>query len=234
LHIDLDEFLDLEDPSLDINTYMDRFADYDIIALCWKIFGDNGYEFWHGGNILDTFLMASDSPLKGYGVKTAFRLQYFDGAHPHRPKDPKVPVANLRACTSQGVEIETAPLEIAWATSMRIPEKARTWTGARINHYMHRSQDLATVTRLLRGDANGRKHRASKRREVGHKLYNEFNLNLLEDRAIRSTHAARQRVMNTMFRLPDVRKLHYAGIATHFARIASITAPVTDGDDPMR
>ncbi|WP_435138715.1 glycosyltransferase family 2 protein [Pseudopelagicola sp. nBUS_19] len=221
LHIDLDEFVHLEAPGQDVSGFLEAFAECDVVSMAWKIFGDAGYGFWHGGNLLDTFLMAASDPTQGSGVKNFFRLEKFSGSHPHRPKDLKVPSESIRAVTTQMIPLDTKPFDVGWMTSMRVPEAAQTWAGGCINHYIHRSQDLATATRIFRGDANGR-NRAAKRRTVGHKQYNAYNLNLVEDRAIRQTHTRRQAIMNQMFSIPEVRKLHYAGMAVHFACLVSI------------
>lgn len=220
LHIDLDEFLWIEDHPLKVGAFLESFSDFDILVLCWKIFGDSGFNFWHGGSILDTFLMASDSPLKGAGTKSFFRPSKFSGSHAHMPKDLQVPIEDIRAATTESFELDTSPLTVNWMTTMRVPQEHQTWSGACINHYMHRSRDLATTTRVLRGDANGRT-RAHKRRLPGHKLYNEYNLNLVEDRSIRSSHFDRQRIMNAIMDRTHIRQLHYDSIEHHFKMIVS-------------
>jgi hypothetical protein len=111
-------------------------------------------------------------------------------------------------------------------TTVPVPPDLRTWHGACMNHYMHKSQDLVTLGRLHRGDANGR--RGLEKRTVGKARYEVLNRNEAVDFSIQANRDARIAIMNAMMSDPVIRSLHTAA-QTWFAN-ALLTTIVPEHD----
>ena len=200
---------------------MAAFEDADSVSVCWKTFGDSGKAHWDGGSILDGFVRSAEHPTQASGIKNFFRVGTFRSSAPHCPKLPTKPAEDVRAVTTQGTALGTEPLTVGWMTSYRLKDEDFTWSKACINHYVHKSHDLCAVTRHFRGDANGRDNAVFKR-TVGHRDYNAFNRNDVEDLSIQRFRDKRIAIINNIMALPDVSDLHDTSKQWYFDRISEL------------
>lgn len=210
LHCDIDEFLNLKHADRTIHDFVADYDDCDAVMVQWRLFGDGGRTFWDGGSVLDGFITCQEDPDMP-GHKVLFRRASFDDVAPHAPKDPTKPLDALRVVTTEKHPLDPDVCIRDRGTTVPIPPEARTWHGACINHYMHKSQDLVSLGRVHRGDANGRP--GLEKRTVGQARYQALNRNEAVDFSIQANRAARIGIMNAMMADPVIRSLHSAAQA---------------------
>lgn len=210
LHIDLDEFLDMDDQFATVQQLIAAYPRADALMLFWKMFGDNGKRFWDGGSVLDTFQKAATAPKENIAKCFVKRAAFGDIAA-HAPKSPKKPRPRKSVILSTRKDRfhhrrTKAPND---QLGVRLISGAPTWDYARINHYMHKSQDLVKVVRSFRGDADDSTEKAEIKRIVGSRRYKRFNANNRVDLSIQKFRDARLDYLNKMMDVPSIRKLHY-------------------------
>lgn len=221
MHIDADEFFC-------ITTGQGRVADLiaqagagaDIIAVLWKLFGDNGIEHWTGGDILPRFTRAQAAPLRRVvHHKSLFRPQKFGICTDHMPKQPLVDSFTVVNTAGQVVSPEM----------VRHPRKSRykmkfnqqTFANASLHHYAVKSLDIFLM-KNDRGDGHAGEHRGYFRNSVLHRRY---NINDAEDRSILTYQPQTQALMAQMRQDPDIRALEQATTAAWLDRRDRILTP---------
>jgi len=220
LHIDIDEFLNIDAAEPDVATFIAPFKDADAVMILWKTFGDNNRSFWDGGSILDGFHRCQGD-FRDTAAKSFFRRDSFDDCTPHSPQTPRKPVAGLRIVTTGNLPVDALPIANKRG-GVLIPEDFRTYQGACLNHYMHKSRDLVRFGRELRGDANGRRA-AWRRRTVGMPEYEMFNRNETADFSIQANRDARIEALNGLIEIPGVLAAHYASQTWFFEQLQQLT-----------
>lgn len=144
LHIDLDEFLNIHTPSPQVGEFLMEFWENDAVMLSWKIFGSNGQKNWVGGSVLDSFITCQDD-LENSAHKSFFRRSVFRDAAPHCPKQPMKPVDQVKVVNTRNEHLDALKTDKVRWTCLDHGIEQRTWHGACINHYMHKSSDLTEV-----------------------------------------------------------------------------------------
>ncbi len=219
LHIDLDEFLNIQSPTPDIKAFMDGFEPYHAVMLAWRLFGSSNRSFWDGGSVLDGFMMCQNDTVNS-AQKAMFRRSVFKDAAPHCPKAPRLPIADLRIVNTAHELLDADICYRNRGTALRIDQSQIVWSGAFVNHYIHKSSDLTQLSLHMRGDANGRP--ARRKRTAGTPEYEMFNRNDVVDMSIHSNRSARTRMMNLMLKTPGVLEAHYHAHRWFFDRLLDL------------
>jgi hypothetical protein len=187
LHIDADEFLNIQIGNGQISELVARAEPFDAMGISWRLFGDCGMTDWQGGLLLEQQVMAEafQTPF-GAMQKTMFRPQRFRAGIDHMPKEPVSPEVTL--CNARGMQVPASALSEAGQSNLRysrgqeiIRKRLFGWEGAYINHYAVRTNDLFML-KNVRGDGIG--SRFSKRYFLNSRWYRAANRNEVEDRSI--------------------------------------------------
>lgn len=178
LHIDADEFVDVVEG--DIHDFVARFGDQaDIIALFWKLFGDNGIEKWEGGSVVQQFSRAQDRPMRRVvHHKSLFRPSRFGRCTDHMPKDPRT--KDVRVINTRGERLPNTSVFHRSKSRYKAKFHQLTFDNACLNHYSIKSRDLFLM-KNHRGDGHGVAHT---RYHLGSELHRNYNRNEIEDRQI--------------------------------------------------
>ena len=184
LHIDADEYVNVEVGSRRIDDLLALYPDVDGIALMWRHFGSAGKRRWGGGSVIETFLRCEGTvPDVAAGqlanFKTLFRPDRFGMMSVHTPKMPlggRVP----RIVNTAGVEMPVDTLLTAGGSGYSAAPHQVTWDKASLHHHHVKSDDLHRM-KHARGDANGRKN--SKRR-IGSTFYDYANRNDVRSKSL--------------------------------------------------
>lgn len=182
LHIDADEYLNILYGDGFLTDWLPTVDPFDVVAITWRIFGDNGLKRWTGGLQTEKFTRSNDRPI-GYVMhhKSMFRPTDFrDAPNPHMPGTPLRP--GLRLCNAFGKELYATALYDPDMSHFGPPFEERNrprhfrWEGAVINHYATRTPDFF-LSKQARGSAvkpkafgrwklNSRWHRRANRNDV--------------------------------------------------------------------
>lgn len=184
LHIDADEYLNVEVGNRRIDDLIALYPEVDAIALQWRHFGSAGVGSWQGGSVVETFTRCErDVPVPGaaaqIGFKTLFRPQGFKMMGVHSPKQTfkrHIPVVVNTAGTPMPVDALMSKRKSGY------PVEAMhcTWANASLHHHHVKSDDLHLL-KHSRGDANGRKN---KKRVIGSDFYRLANRNEVESKSL--------------------------------------------------
>jgi hypothetical protein len=176
-HLDSDEFLNIAPGAAPVQTLLARVGDAHVIALPWRLFGDNGHSIWPGETLpAFTACEAAIDPAT-VKFKSLFQFRAFASASDHMPTRPLV--AAPRAANAAGEGLSSAVLRGLPRSRYR-PIDTAIRGGAVINHYAIRSTDV-----FLLKDARGRgMGPPSGKYRLGSKWHTRANLNEVEDRSI--------------------------------------------------
>lgn len=221
MHIDADEFLC-------ITTGEGRIADLvaqvgakaDVIAVLWKLFGDNGIERWTGGDVLPRFTRAQAAPLRRVvNHKSLFRPQKFGICTDHMPKQPLVD--SFTVVNTAGQEVSPEMVHHPRKSRYKMKFGQQTFANASLHHYAVKSLDIFLM-KNDRGDGNAVERNGYFRNSTQHRRY---NINDAEDRAILAYQARSQALMAQMRQDPQVRALETAATEAWLARRDRILTP---------
>lgn len=184
LHIDADEYLNVEVGKRRIDDLIALYPEVDAIAIQWRHFGSSGVAEWRGGSVVETFTRCErDVPVPGaaaqVGFKTLFRPQKFKMMGVHTPKLPwrkRVPVV----VNTAGVPMPVDALMSKRKSGYAVEAAQCTWANASLHHHHVKSDDLHLL-KHSRGDANGRKNR---KRVIGSDFYRLVNRNEVESKSL--------------------------------------------------
>lgn len=184
LHIDADEYLNIEAGNRRIDDLIALHPEVDAIAVQWRHFGSAGVERWQGGSVVETFTRCErEVPVPGaaaqIGFKTLFRPQKFKMMGVHTPKLPlkrRVPVV----VNTAGVPMPVDAMMSRRKSGYPVEAAQCTWANASLHHHHVKSDDLHLL-KHARGDANGRKN---KKRVIGSDFYNLANRNEVESKSL--------------------------------------------------
>ncbi len=182
LHIDADEFLNIQHGSGHTGDLIAVVDAFDAVALTWKLFGDSDFTVWNGGLVTELQTRCKQKLADFTAMqKTMFRPALFGSGIDHMPKEPLRP--DVRLCNAVGRELNPGAMHDPKTSDHRVAfgqeinrKRHMGWDGACINHYAVRSQDLFLL-KNVRGDGIGsahasryflhsRWHRAANRNEV--------------------------------------------------------------------
>jgi hypothetical protein len=221
LHIDADEFVDVSIGDGRIGDLLDNVGeDADVIALLWKLFGDNDLTEWSGGSVLQQFTRSQGQPMRrAVNHKSIFRPERFGRCTDHMPKDPLC--AEFRVVNSAGQTLPDA--------SVRHPSKSRykakfhqlTFANACLNHYAVKSPDVFLM-KNDRGDGQGAQHA---RYFLNSKLHRRYNRNEVEDTSILRHWPRVAALMEQMRSDPLVRQLEAKALDAFLARRKQVLTP---------
>jgi hypothetical protein len=177
LHIDADEYVNVEVGNREIEDLVALYPEADAIALMWRHFGSAGKQTWSGGSIVETFTMCEkDLPTVGsddiINFKTLFRPRRFRAMSIHSPKYPRRGVRPLVLNTA-GVEMPVEKLKVRAGSGYAVEAHHLTWKHALIHHHHVKSNDLHAM-KHARGDANGR---TNSKRLIGSEFYKQADRN---------------------------------------------------------
>lgn len=176
-HLDSDEFLNIAPGAAPVGGLVARAEDAHVIALPWRLFGDNGLNDWPG-ETLNAFT-ACEAAIDPATVKfkSLFRFRDFAAASDHMPTAPRVetPLAVNGAGEPLSSAVLHGPPRARYA-----PAEIAVRGGAVINHYAIRSTDVF----LLKHDRGGGMGPLSNKYRLGSKWHRHANRNEVQDRSI--------------------------------------------------
>ncbi|MGA1179842.1 MAG: glycosyltransferase family 2 protein [Marivivens sp.] len=180
MHIDADEYLNVEVGKRQIDDLLSLYPKADVIAVLWRHFGSAGLKIWDGGSVIDRFTRCEDKlpdPEEGgfSAVKSIFRPQKFKMISAHTPK---LPIGDqpVVAVNTVGTALDPHPMMQKRGSGFRLARENVTWENASLHHHHVKSDDLHLV-KFSRGDANGRKNA---KRVIGSEYYKKADRNDVE------------------------------------------------------
>ena len=222
LHIDADEYLNIETGARRVDDLIALYPDVDAIAVQWRHFGSAGVAQWQGGSVVETFTRCErDVPVPGakaqIGFKTLFRPQRFTMMGVHTPKLPRkkrTPVV----VNAAGVPMPVDALMSRRKSGYEVTSAQCTWANASLHHHHVKSDDLHRL-KHSRGDANGRKN---KKRVIGSDFYQLVNRNEVESKSLLRFRSRVVPIEAQIRGLPQVAELEAAALAWFRARFQAI------------
>ncbi|GAB1479346.1 hypothetical protein MASR2M74_19070 [Paracoccaceae bacterium] len=213
LHIDADEYLNVETGTRRINDLIALFPDVDAIAIQWRHFGNAGQTTWAGGSVIETYRMCEGNvPLPGteaeVGFKTLFRPRKFKMMGVHTPKKTyhnRVPAVVNTAGTPMPVDA----LMTKRNSGYPVDASQCTWANACLHHHHVKSDDLQWL-KHSRGDANGR---ANTKRMIGSDHYRLVNRNEVENDSLLQLRARVAPIEAAIRALPLVAEVEASALA---------------------
>lgn len=187
LHIDADEFLNIQHGTGHIGDLLAVVDAFDAVAITWKLFGDSGMTVWNGGLVTELQTRCKQKLADFTAMqKTMFRPALFGSGIDHMPKQPRHP--DVRLCNASGGPLDPAALYDPKSSDHRVAfgkeinrKRHLGWDGACINHYAVRSQDLFLL-KNVRGDGIGSGH--TSRYFLHSRWHRAANCNEVEDTTI--------------------------------------------------
>ncbi len=224
LHIDADEYLNIELGARRVDDLIALYPGVDAIAIQWRHFGSAGVPRWQGGSVVETFTRCErDVPVPGaasqVGFKTLFRPQRFKMMGVHSPKLPwkkRVPVV----VNTAGVPMPVDALMSKRKSGYPVEAGQCTWANASLHHHHVKSDDLHLL-KHARGDANGRKN---KKRVIGSDFYRLVDRNEVESKSLLRFRAQVTPIETQIRGLPQVAALEAAAMAWFQARFQDAAA----------
>jgi hypothetical protein len=176
-HLDSDEFLNVTPGAGPVQDLIARAEDAHVMALPWRMFGDNGHQDWPG-ETLPAFTACEPAPNpQTVKFKSLFRHRAFASASDHMPTQPRIETP--LAVNTAGEPLSSAPL-FGQPVSRYQPTEAALRGGTVVNHYATRSTD---VFRLKHARGRGMGPPSDKYRP-GSKWHRAANRNDTQDRSI--------------------------------------------------
>ncbi|MFO1204108.1 MAG: glycosyltransferase family 2 protein, partial [Tabrizicola sp.] len=137
-HLDSDEFLNIAPGAGPVHQLIAKAEDAHVIALPWRMFGDNGHAHWPG-ETLRAFTACEAAPdPQTVKFKSLFRHRDFASASDHMPTQPRIETP--LAVNAAGEPLSSAPLHGQPVARFR-PVEAALRGGTVVNHYAIRSTD---------------------------------------------------------------------------------------------
>ncbi|QQA42456.1 glycosyltransferase family 2 protein [Pelagovum pacificum] len=180
LHIDADEFLNVQTGHGTVDDLLAVAPDADCICIGWRNFGDGGHAAWPGATLPHfTRREGPPKPDESY-FKCLFRLASFDHAYAHMPTRPTM--ANPTLVNAAGQQLKNDQL-FADAPRVRFfpVRDALRLDRVAINHYGVKSPDVFTM-KLARG--RGENTRGHQKYRLGSEWHRRANRNEVEDTTI--------------------------------------------------
>jgi hypothetical protein len=176
-HLDSDEFLNVAPGAGPVQSLVAKAEDAHVIALPWRMFGDNGHATWPG-ETLRAFTACEAAPDPStVKFKSLFRHRDFASASDHMPTQPRIETP--LAVNTQGEPLSSTPL-FGQPVSRYRPIDTALRGGTVVNHYATRSTDVFRMK-----DARGRgMGPASDKYRPGSKWHRLANRNETQDRSI--------------------------------------------------
>jgi hypothetical protein len=230
LHIDADEYLNIEVGARRVEDLIALHPGVDAIAIQWRHFGSASVASWHGGSVVETFTRCErDVPVPGamaqVGFKTLFRPQRFKMMGVHTPKLPwkkRVPVV----VNTAGLPMPVDALMSKRKSGYPVEAAHCTWAHASLHHHHVKSDDLHLL-KHARGDANGRKN---KKRVIGSDFYRLVDRNEVESKSLVRFRAQVTPIEAQIRGLPQIAALEAAAMAWFQARYQDAAAAASRAD----
>lgn len=177
LHIDADEFVDVEIGDGRIGDLIDAIGTrVDVIALFWKLFGDSGVAEWNGGSVVRQFTRSQGVPLRRtVHHKSLFRPEKFARWANHMPKEPLV--QDFVVVNTKGDKLSNVSILHPIKSRYKAKFHQLTFSNACLNHYAVKSPDLFLM-KNDRGDGHGTEHT---KYYLNSRLHRRYNRNEVED-----------------------------------------------------
>ncbi|UYV36222.1 glycosyltransferase family 2 protein [Rhodobacteraceae bacterium D3-12] len=220
-HIDSDEFVQIAHGAGHIDDLMQHCGGADVIALVWRMFGDNG----HGVQtlpVLPNFTACEPAPdPETTKFKSLFRFRKFGHANDHRPVAPKSD--DIRVVNAAGVRLRNNIRGNDKRARYHPTDRAIAPGAACINHYATRAAD-DFLMKNDRGDGQGA---AGRKYHLGSAWHRRANRNEVQDRAILRHWPAVEAGLARLRALPGVAEAERASLSWHRARHRAILTPET-------
>jgi len=220
LHIDADEFLNIQSGSRMIEELLEPNDFADLIALLWRAFGNSGMFYWRGGRVMSSFVKTQRRPRQANaGHKSFFRPSKFGRCIDHMPKDP---VSENAICVNaKGDVISNKAIYQPNQSRFRVADDHLTWENACINHYAIRSTD----TFLMKNDrGDGMANRRNKYFLNSH-FFNRQNKNEVFEYGILELLPRVSRELNMMMQDDEIRRLDLNALECFLARRDEVLTP---------
>lgn len=181
MHIDADEFVNIDAENGHIGDVIQAVGPADVIAFLWQPYGNAGLTEWEGGSVLQTFTKAQSAPLRRtVHHKSIWKIAKFGRAIDHMPKDPLVDDFVVK--NTAGEEVSGRMIRHPIKCRYKMPLQQLTYKNARLNHYALKSDDLLLM-KNDRGDGHGLEHQNY---YLNSQYYRKYNRNEIDDTSILS------------------------------------------------
>lgn len=213
MHIDADEYLNIEIGDRTIDELLALHPSADVIAVMWRFFGSAGKKSWDGGSVIECFTRCEGSfpDLESEQVtafKSIFRPHRFKMIGVHSPKLPKEERPVL-AVNSVGLALDPHPMMQIRGSGFRPTRENMTWKNASLHHHHVKSDDLHRL-KFARGDANGRKNG---KRRIGSEFYERSNRNEVEDTSMLAYRPRVREIEQRLRAIPEVKEIEDSAFA---------------------
>jgi hypothetical protein len=196
-HLDSDEFLNVAPGAGPVRDLIARAGDAHVIALPWRLFGDNGHATWPG-ETLRAFTACEPAPDPAtVKFKSLFRHRAFASASDHMPTTPRIETP--LAVNTLGEPLSSAPL-FGQPVARYRPIDAALRGGTVVNHYAIRSTDSFRM-KQARGRGMGP---ASDKYRLNSAWHRRANRNETQDRSILRRWPAVEAELASLRALPGV------------------------------
>ncbi|PWE29250.1 hypothetical protein DDZ14_17930 [Maritimibacter sp. 55A14] len=222
LHIDSDEFLNITCGDGSVRALLDAVGDCDVIAILWRLFGDNGVTRWDGGSVLQQFTAAQPEPMRRtVDHKSMFRHALFEFAIDHMPKLPRDPERAINVKTTAGEAVNGDMLRHRRKSRYKMSFRHATFRNACINHYAVKSEDV-WLMKNDRGDGFGNAHQKYFRNS---RMWNRYNRGEAQETSILRRWPEIAARMEAMRADPELRRIEVHSLAVFRARRDAVLTP---------
>ena len=214
-HLDSDEFLNIAPGAGPVADLVARAGAAHVVALPWRMFGDNGHATWPG-ETLPAFTAGEPSfDAEQVMFKSLYRHRAFGHASEHMPTDPRIDAPG--AVNAAGQPLSPDPLFGPPRARYR-PAALAMQGGAVVNHYATRSTDVF----LLKNDRGRGAGEPFPKYHLNSAWHRRANRNEAQDRTIlrRWDEVAAERSRRA---LPGVAEAEAACLAWFRDRCATLT-----------
>jgi hypothetical protein len=219
-HLDMDEFLNIAPGAGAVQGLVDRAGPAHVIALPWRLFGDNGHETWPSATLPHfTTCEAAISP-ETVKFKSLFRFRAFRHANEHMPTDPVIDAPLV--VNGAGDALSTAPL-LGPPRSRFGPIALACQGGAQVNHYAALSRDVF----LMKSARGYGSHGAVGKYHLNSPWHRRVNRNEVTDRSILARWSEVEGEMARLRALPGVAAAERACRDWFQATAAELLTPTT-------
>jgi hypothetical protein len=176
-HLDSDEFLNIAPGAGPVQTLVARPGNAHVIALPWRLFGDDGHRDWPGETLPAFTACEARIDPATVKFKSLFRFRAFASASDHMPTQPLVDAP--RAVNAAGEPLSAGVLH-GPPRARYHPASTAIRGGTQVNHYAIRSTDVF----LLKNDRGRGMGPPSDKYHLGSKWHRLANRNETRDRTI--------------------------------------------------
>jgi hypothetical protein len=196
-HLDLDEFLNIAPGAGAVQGLIDCAGPAHVVALPWRLFGDNGHEVWPGATLPHFTACETAISPETVKFKSLFRFRAFRHANEHMPTDPLIDAPIVVNAAGEALSPDTL---LGPPRSRFRPLALACQGGTQVNHYAALSRDVFQM-KTARGFGS---HGAPGKYHLNSPWHRRVNRNEATDRTILTRWPEVQAEMARLRSLPDV------------------------------